>query len=84
MRGVTLVELLVVLTVVGLLIGLTGLALASLREPHESQRVMEMRAARAAAIRDGIRISADGALFLPDGRVIGPGTDSLRGVSRAR
>jgi prepilin-type N-terminal cleavage/methylation domain-containing protein len=82
-RGVTLVELLVVLALLGLVFGVSGLALASLREPHESDALREMRRARAEAIRSGAPRSANGVLFLPDGRAIGPNVDPLTGAPRA-
>jgi hypothetical protein len=89
---VTLVELLVVLTVLGLILGISGLALASLRAPREAALVHALRDARAKAIRTGkpVRIVLDSlpaypptrlpALFLPDGRAIGPGLDPLTGA----
>lgn len=82
-RGVTLVELLIVLALLGLLLGVSGLALASLREPVESAALSELRRARAEAIRSGAPRSANGVLFLPDGRAIGPSVDPLTGAPRA-
>src|SRR5712691_4880023 len=88
--GVTLVELLVVLTILGLIVGISGLALASLRAPRESARVRTLNEARARAIRSGtpVQVRLDTvpprtgqpaprltALFFPDGRAIGPGLD---------
>jgi prepilin-type N-terminal cleavage/methylation domain-containing protein len=90
-RGVTLVELLVVLALLGLILGISGVALASLREPAESAAVREMARARAEAIRTGLPARADttisylpSPLFLPDGRAIGPNVDPLTGVPHAR
>jgi prepilin-type N-terminal cleavage/methylation domain-containing protein len=90
--GVTLVELLVVLTVLGLILGISGLALASLRAPREAALVRVLREARTEAIRSGkpVRVVFDTlsaqppnrltAVFLPDGRAIGPGLDPLIGA----
>ena len=83
-RGVTLVELLVVLALLGLVLGMSGLALASLREPRESAHLREMRRARAEAIRSGEAVRADSVLFLPDGRAVGPNVDLLTGAPNAR
>ncbi|HEV8400372.1 MAG TPA: prepilin-type N-terminal cleavage/methylation domain-containing protein [Gemmatimonadales bacterium] len=83
-RGVTLVELLVVLALLGLVFGVSGLALASLAEPRDSAAVSELRHARAEAIRSGEAVGADSVLFLPDGRAIGPGVDPLTGAPNAR
>jgi len=81
--GVTLVELLVVLVLLGLVLGVSGLALASLREPRESDELRELRQARTEAIRSGAPRTAHGALFLPDGRAIGPSVDPLTGAPSA-
>jgi prepilin-type N-terminal cleavage/methylation domain-containing protein len=83
-RGVTLVELLVVLALLGLVLGVGGLALASLREPRESDRLREMRRARAQAIRSGAPVRTGSVLFLPDGRAVGTGVDALTGAPSAR
>jgi Tfp pilus assembly protein FimT len=80
---VTLVELLVVLALLGLVLGISGLALASLREPRESVELGELRQARAEAIRSGAPRAAHGVLFLPDGRAIGPNVDPLTGAPSA-
>jgi prepilin-type N-terminal cleavage/methylation domain-containing protein len=81
--GVTLVELVVVLLVLGLLGGMSGLAVSSLRPPPEAPREALLRHARAEAIRTGrsVRIAGDAApaAFLPDGRAIGMGVDPLTG-----
>ena len=83
-RGVTLVELLVVLVLLALLFAVSGLALASLSSPRDSARVRALAAARAKAIRSGVPVSladsASSVLFLPDGRAIGPGVDPLTGA----
>jgi prepilin-type N-terminal cleavage/methylation domain-containing protein len=79
-RGVTLVELLVVLALLGLVLGMSGLAFASLRERPESDELRELRRARAEAIRSGAPVRAASVLFLPDGRAVGPGVDPLTGA----
>ena len=83
-RGVTLVELLVVLALLGLVLGVSGLALGSLREPREADEFRELQRARGEAVRSGSPRTAHGVLFLPDGRAIGPNVDQLTGAPRAR
>ncbi len=83
-RGVTLVELLVVLALLGLILGVSGLALASLREPSESAEIRDLARARTLAIRNGEPVKQDSVLFLPDGRAIGPNVDPLTGAPHAR
>jgi len=83
MRGVTLLELLVVLTILGVMLGVTGLAIGSLQMPREAQGVMDLRGARGAAIRSGMPQLAHDVLFLPDGRAIGPAVDPLTGLPNA-
>jgi prepilin-type N-terminal cleavage/methylation domain-containing protein len=85
--GYTLVEVIVVLAILGLAAGISGLALASLKTPRESQRVRVLREARNQAIRSGrpVRAVFDGSLltgplFLPDGRAVGPNVDPLTGA----
>jgi len=81
-------ELMVVVAILGLVVGMSGLAFVSLRLPRESEWMLQARAARARAIREGIptafpagRPPVDpSALFLPDGRGIGPGADLLTGA----
>lgn len=82
--GITLLELLVVLTVLGLVLGVTGLALGSLNVPRESQSAIDLRQARAGAIHSGVPRTAHGVLFLPDGRAIGPSVDPLTGSPDAK
>lgn len=81
--GVTLVELVVVLLVLGLLVGMSGLAVSSLRPRAEAPREAALRRARAEAIRTGRSVWIVGdtapAVFLPDGRAIGSGLDPLTG-----
>jgi prepilin-type N-terminal cleavage/methylation domain-containing protein len=83
-QGITLLELLVVLTVLGLVLGVSGLALGSLKMPRESSEVFELRRVRAAAIHSGAPRTAHGVRFLPDGRAIGDGIDALTGAPRAK
>ncbi len=89
--GTTLLELLVALALVGLVFGISGLALGSLQAPRESVWIRELRRARSEAIRSGkpVRVMAPltarppdrpTALFLPDGRAVGPGVDPLTGA----
>jgi len=87
MRGVTLVELLVVVVILGLITGVSGLAFTSLRVPRESALVRAARVARAEAIRTGrpVGLRLDSLrrpviLFLPDGRALGRGVDPLTGA----
>jgi len=84
MRGVTLVELLVVLTVLGLILGVTGLAIGSLSAPRESELILDLRKTRAEAIQSGERRTSHGVLFLPDGRAIGRNVDPLTGTPHAQ
>lgn len=93
-RGVTLIEMLVVLTLLGVMFGVAGVAASSLRSPPESVWAGELRRARTEAIRRGHRVRASprgGATlsplpapvaFLPDGRALGPGVDPLTGIPR--
>jgi prepilin-type N-terminal cleavage/methylation domain-containing protein len=78
--GVTLLELLVVLTILGLVLGVTGVALSSLKTPPESEQLRDLEKARADAIQSGVQRTAHGVRFLPDGRAIGPGVDPFTGV----
>jgi prepilin-type N-terminal cleavage/methylation domain-containing protein len=86
-RGVTLVEMLVVLLVFGLLGGMSVLAVGRLQSPVESEHVATWRRARAAAIRSGQPVAVTGdsgtvVRFLPDGRALGAGVDPLTGEVR--
>src|SRR5437879_2647539 len=87
----TLVEVIVVLTIMGVVLGISGLALASLKAPREADQVRALREARSQAIRSGHPVSASAVcsllpapcsvvLFLPDGRAVGPGVDPLTGM----
>lgn len=83
--GVTLVEMVVVLTLMGVLAGIGGLAFAGLRRPAEDPWTDSVSSARRAAIDSGVTVllAADSlhapVLFLPDGRAIGNGVDPLTG-----
>jgi prepilin-type N-terminal cleavage/methylation domain-containing protein len=83
-QGITLLEMLVVLTVLGVVLGVSGLAIESLRVPRESQKLLDLRRARAEAIQSGAPRTAHGVRFLPDGRAIGGGADALTGEPRAK
>ena len=83
-RGFTLVELLVVLAILGVIVGVTGLTLTSLERPSESQLRIDLKKARADAIRSGVPRTAHGVRFLPDGRAIGPNVDPLTGLPDAK
>jgi Tfp pilus assembly protein FimT len=81
--GTTLVELLVVLTVLGLLLGVSAMSLTSVR-PQEAALIQDsLRAARATAIRSGraVVVMRDTTVlrFLPDGRIVGGMVDPLTG-----
>ncbi len=83
-QGVTLLELLVVLTVLGVVLGVTGLAIGSLRAPLESEEILALRRARAEAIHSGAPRTAHGVRFFPDGRAIGQRVDPLTGIPHAK
>lgn len=79
-RGVTLVELLVVLVLMSVML---GLSLPLLTSAHRS-RPSDFEAARVQAARGAaeVRITSDSGatvLYLPDGQAIGPGIDPLTG-----
>jgi Tfp pilus assembly protein FimT len=84
MRGATLVELMVVLLILGLVTGVTSLAIGSLRGPEDMAHHRALRHARAEAIRSGRAVSVAGesgavVRFYPDGRASGSGLDPLTG-----
>ena len=81
--GFTLLEMIVVLALFGLLLSLSGLAIASLA-PRKDDQWHAARIARADAIRFGSPRVADSVLFLPDGRAVGVRVDPLTGAGRAR
>ena len=87
MRGVTLVELIVTLAVLGIVLGLATVGLASLRPSAAVEGIAALNRARADAIRSGRAVQVDGdsqlvMLLLPDGRVLGPGVDLFTGAPR--
>ncbi len=89
-RGVTLVELIVALALLGLILGICTLAIASLRPASGSEILRALAQARAEAIRTGRMVRTvmyhsplPAVLFLPDGSAIGPGVDPLTGAIRA-
>ena len=80
-------ELIVVVAIIGLVFGVSGLALSSLNALRESADTAALRYVRTEAIRTGqpVRAVMTGSqhlapLFLPDGRAIGPGADLLTGA----
>jgi Tfp pilus assembly protein FimT len=86
-EGTTLVELIVVVAILGLVFGVSGLAFMSLRTPRGSEWARALSQARSEAIRRGQPIRAVtpstqhlAPLFLPDGRAIGVGADPLTGA----
>jgi prepilin-type N-terminal cleavage/methylation domain-containing protein len=92
----TLVEVVVVLALLGLILGISGLAMGSLRNTPRTTRARLLVAARDSAIRFGVSVivtmpwvdvATDTAtatvLFLPDGRALGRGVDPLSGVPHA-
>lgn len=84
--GVTLVELLVVLVILGLLWSVSTAALWSLRPREADSTRASLEAARRRAIRLGVSqevILAESLppiRFLPDGQAIGPGMLPLLGT----
>jgi len=82
--GITLVELLVVLTILSVILGVTGLALGSLQTPREPEEMVALRKAHAEAIRTGVPRTKHRVRFLPDGRAIGPNVDPLTGQPYAK
>ena len=82
--GVTIVEVMVVLAVLGLTVGIGGAALGSLDPTRESKALAALRRARAEAIRTGRPVRTAAALFFPDGTARGPEVDLLTGGPRAQ
>ena len=83
-RGVTLVELVVTLALLGTLAGLGAATLVGWRRSEPDARTRALAQARARAVRTGARVRLDGAdgrsvLFLPDGRAVGDGVEPLTG-----
>jgi prepilin-type N-terminal cleavage/methylation domain-containing protein len=82
MRGFTMVEMIVVLALLGLMVGISGLAVWSLRPPDAPGD--GLRKLRAEAILSGVPRSDSGVLFLPDGRAVGISVDPLTGAANAQ
>ncbi len=85
--GVTMIELLVVLTLLGIFATLSALAMGSLLRPRSTEFAIATDSLRRGAIHNSVeRVMRDSAgraiLFLPDGRVIGAGFDALTGAAR--
>jgi prepilin-type N-terminal cleavage/methylation domain-containing protein len=82
--GITLVELLVALVIVGLLAAIGTVSVTSLRPPLEAARLDTLRSARVRAIRTGapvmLMLDSLPIRFLPDGRVLGGPLDPLSGA----
>lgn len=86
--GFTLLEVMVVMVILGLIVGMSGLAFVSLRAPREADHVRDLRRAWEEAIRTGRPVTVSGnqaprttpTLFLPDGRGIGSAVDPLTGA----
>jgi prepilin-type N-terminal cleavage/methylation domain-containing protein len=83
MRGVTVLELIVALALLGLILGVSGLSLASLQPAQKSGAIRARESAHVEAIRTGRPVRGDSVLFLPDGRAIGTGVDPLTGAVHA-
>lgn len=94
--GFTLLEVVVALVLFALLLGVSGLALASLREPSGAAELRDLERARMDAIRTGMPVTVavthsdtvkynaqrtTHVLFLPDGRAVGVGVDHLTGAA---
>jgi prepilin-type N-terminal cleavage/methylation domain-containing protein len=97
--GFTILEVVVALVLFALILGVSGLALASLREPTSAAITRQLTDARAEAIRTGRPVSVAVALpdtaenhaprtthllFLPDGRAVGEGVDALTGAPNGK
>jgi prepilin-type N-terminal cleavage/methylation domain-containing protein len=96
--GFTLLEVIVALALFSLILGMSGVAVASLREPAGTAATRHLIEARDSAIRSGhpvavtVPTSEAGEyhaprtthyLFLPDGRGYGPDIDLLTGSAHA-
>ena len=82
-HGVTLLELVVALALLAVILGVSGLAVATLRPTPLAEAERQLRRARADAIRGGVTVRAKSVLFLPDGRSVGAGVDPLTGAPLA-
>ena len=87
-RGFSLLEVMVVIVILGLIMGMSGMAFVSLRAPPESDEARELHRARREAIQKGRPVvtvvsrppRTTHLLFLPDGRAIGDRADPLTGT----
>ena len=87
MHGMTLIEVVVVLAIIGIIAGVTALAIPRVMKPTPDDPVRMLGAARRRALRDGEAVSTrllihgvmHGVVALPDGSVI---VDSGVGVDR--
>ncbi len=84
-RGFTLVEVIVVLTVLSIALSTAALSFPAARSGTAADSgAAVLEAARVRALQSGQAVQAgsatDPVLFLPDGRVIGPGFDPLSGA----
>lgn len=97
--GYTMVEVIVALALLGLILGLSGVAVASLREHPGAAITRQLIAARYSAIRSGKPVTVTVTvpdtveyraprtthlLFLPDGSALGAGVERLTGMPHAR
>jgi prepilin-type N-terminal cleavage/methylation domain-containing protein len=89
--GVTLVEMLVVILIIGLTAGVSAFSISALHPPIEADQSRRLRQARAEAIRRGVAVliitdsiggdrGRSAVRFEPDGRVIGVGIDPWTGA----
>lgn len=84
MRGVTLIEMMVALVILGALTGVAAATLGSLGPPRVQGWKSDVLRARDSAIRTGRPVvlrtdSGYRALLLPDGRAVGGGLEPLTG-----
>ena len=97
--GYTMVEVIVALALLGLILGLSGVAVASLREPTGAAITRRLIAARDSALRTGKPVTVTVTvpvtieyhalrtthiLFLPDGSALGAGVERLTGMPHGR
>lgn len=93
----TLLEVVVTLVLLGLILGVSAVALASLRVPASSVIARTLAVARDSAIQTGVAVvvtvppadsgigiakRAEHVFFLPDGRAVGASLDMLTGRPR--
>jgi prepilin-type N-terminal cleavage/methylation domain-containing protein len=86
-RGVTLVELMAVLVVLGILFAVVGVGLTASDPPAAGEYERRLRAGRSAAITTGADVTVWGldsttlVRFRPDGQALGEGVDPLNGAT---